>query len=202
MQAYNYVRAAGGTGQGNGPFISLHEGFLGLPKWANYLPNADRVALDLHPYLCFGTQSAATMDSYANTPCTAWGAEMNTSMEAFGLTAAGEWSNGVTDCGLWLNGVNLGTRFEGNYTPGTWPRIGSCEPWTNWQAWDQTMKGNIQTFAEASMDALQVRAFNLLIALCVSPYPSHRTGSFGLGRSATHPSVGRLSLQAGHINLA
>lgn len=159
MQAYNEVRGVSGIGQGNGPFISFHEGFLGQPNWAGFLPNADRVALDIHPYLCFGTQSAATMDTYANTPCAAWGKSMNASMSAFGMNTAGEWSNAVTDCGLWVNGVNLGARYDGTYTQGTFPKVGSCSTWTNWQAWDQTMKSQIQTFAEASMDALQVCTF-------------------------------------------
>jgi aryl-phospho-beta-D-glucosidase BglC (GH1 family) len=158
MEAYTYVRGASGIGQGNGPFISYHEGFMGLTKWAGFLPNSDRVALDIHPYLCFGTPSAATMDTYANTPCTAWGPLMNTSMGAFGLTAAGEFSNAVTDCGLWVNGVGLGTRYEGNYT-GSTTKMGSCEPWVDWEAYTPAMKSQIKTFAEASMDALGVCVF-------------------------------------------
>lgn len=162
LEAYTYVRAAGGIGQGNGPFVSMHDGFLGETAWAGYLPGSDRIALDMHPYLCFQAQSSAPMSSYAKTPCTAWGGAFNTSMAAFGLTAAGEFSNAVTDCGLWVNGVNLGTRFEGNYTPGTWPRIGSCEPWTNWTSWDASLKSDVETFAKASMDALQACGFVLL----------------------------------------
>jgi glucan 1,3-beta-glucosidase len=157
LEAYTYVRGAGGIGQGNGPIVSIHEGFMGLPKWAGFLPNADRLALDLHPYLCFGGQSAATMDTYANTPCNAWGNLMNTSLAAFGLTGAGEWSNAVTDCGLWVNGVGLGTRYEGNYTASPGGRVGSCLPWTDWENYSPTMKNSIKVFAEASMDALQVR---------------------------------------------
>jgi len=95
------------------------------------------------------------MDTYATTPCSAWGAEMNTSMGAFGLTAAGEFSNAVTDCGLWVNGVGLGTRYEGNYTAAPSPRMGSCETWTDWQAYSSQTKNQIKVFAEASMDALQ-----------------------------------------------
>lgn len=155
MQAYDYVREASGTGEGNGPFISYHDGFLGLPQWADWLPNADRIALDDHPYICFDSQSAAPMSSYAQTPCSDWGSMMNTSMGAFGLTAAGEFSNAVTDCGLYVNGVGLGTRYEGTYTPGTWPVVGNCTPWTDWQNWDSTMKSGIEQFALASMDALQ-----------------------------------------------
>jgi len=77
-------------------------------------------------------------------------------MGAFGLTGAGEFSNAVTDCGLWVNGVGLGTRYEGTYTPGTWPVVGNCSTWTDWQKWNSTMKASIQQFALASMDALQV----------------------------------------------
>ena len=78
-------------------------------------------------------------------------------MSAFGLTNAGEWSNAVTDFGLFLNGVNLGTRYEGDY-PGSGARVGSCDTWTDWTAYDAQMKRDIRQFALASMDALQVRA--------------------------------------------
>lgn len=41
---------------------------------------------------------------------------MNTSMSSgLGFTAAGEWSNAINDCGLFVNGVGLGTRYEGTY---------------------------------------------------------------------------------------
>lgn len=38
-------------------------------------------------------------------------------MTAFGMTGAGEFSLAVTDCGKYLNGVNLGTRYEGEHRP-------------------------------------------------------------------------------------
>lgn len=155
MEAYSITRNAGGTGQGNGPYVSFHDAFFPRSSWANFIPNADRTTLDSHPYLCFNGQSSAPMSSYATTPCTAWGGLVNTSMSAFGLTNAGEFSNAVTDCGLFLNGVNLGTRYEGTY-PGVWPVVGSCTPWTDWQNYDSATKQAIRQFALASMDALQV----------------------------------------------
>ena len=151
---------ASGIGEGNGAYISFHDGFFTLPDWAGFMPNADRIALDEHPYICFNAQSDAPMSSYAQTPCNTWASLFNTSMAAFGLTAAGEWSNAVTDCGLWVNGVGLGTRYEGTYT-GTWPVVGSCTPWTDWQSWNTAMKTGTMNFAMASMDALQVRVFLL-----------------------------------------
>lgn len=90
MQAYNNVRTASGTGTGNGPFISYHDGFLGQPNWAGFLPNADRIAIDIHPYICFGGQSAGPISSFIQTPCNIWASAMNTSMTAFGMSAAGE----------------------------------------------------------------------------------------------------------------
>jgi len=81
---------------------------------------------------------------------------MNQSMTAFGLTSAGEFSNAVTDCGKWLNGVGLGTRYEGTYDDGnTWPVQGSCDPWVDYQSWTQSEKDATKQFALASMDALQ-----------------------------------------------
>ncbi|KZT27908.1 glycoside hydrolase family 5 protein [Neolentinus lepideus HHB14362 ss-1] len=153
LQAYNNVRLASGTGTGNGPMISYHDGFLPVNQWAGFMPGADRIALDDHPYICFAGQSAAPMSSYNNTPCVAWGSNMNTSMSAFGLTAAGEWSNAVTDCGKWLNGVGEGARYDGSYPGST--AVGTCDTWTDWPAWDDDMKSAIKQFALASMDALQ-----------------------------------------------
>ncbi|EPQ56515.1 glycoside hydrolase [Gloeophyllum trabeum ATCC 11539] len=153
LQAYNNVRLASGIGEGKGPMISYHDAFLPLTQWAGFMSGADRIMLDDHPYICFGGQSAAPISSYATTPCKTWGANMNTSMSAFGMTAAGEFSNAVTDCGKWLNGVGLGARYDGTFAGST--AVGDCDTWTNWPAWDDTMKSGIKQFALASMDALQ-----------------------------------------------
>ncbi|KAH6871077.1 glycoside hydrolase superfamily [Coprinopsis sp. MPI-PUGE-AT-0042] len=39
MEAYHIVRRAGGTGEGNGPWISLQDGFFTRDQWANVFPN-------------------------------------------------------------------------------------------------------------------------------------------------------------------
>ncbi|KAF8136159.1 glycoside hydrolase family 5 protein [Boletus edulis] len=107
FQAYQNVRLASGVGEGKGPYVSLHDGFFVLADWAGFMPNADRIALDDHPYICFDAQSDAPISSYAQTPCNTWASNFNTSMGAFGLTTAGEFSNAVTDCGLWVNGTGI-----------------------------------------------------------------------------------------------
>jgi glucan 1,3-beta-glucosidase len=47
------IREITGKGDGNGPFISIHDGFQGVATWAGFLPNSDRIALDYHPYFAF-----------------------------------------------------------------------------------------------------------------------------------------------------
>ncbi|KAJ7702289.1 glycoside hydrolase superfamily [Mycena rosella] len=157
LQAYNNVRTATGTGQGNGPFVSFHDGFLGLANWAGFLPNADRASMDLHPYLCFSSQSTNPITTYLTTPCSSWGQEFNDTMANFGFVVAGEFSNAVTDCGLYVNGVNQGVRYEGTYIlGGPWPTLGNCSTdWLDYPNWDSTTKNAYKTFAQASMDSLQ-----------------------------------------------
>lgn len=198
-QVYNVARGVSGIGEGNGPMLSYHEGFCGLTQWAGFMTNADRLALDLHPYLCFGGQSSKSIDTYANTPCTSWGSEMNDSMSAFGMTAAGEFSNAVTDCGKWLNGVNLGTRYEGTYNDGnTWPSQGSCDPWIDYQSWSADVKQGTKQFALASMDALQVR-FSSHIEEASMLITNIRIGSSGPGRLEILRCLASSNPLTGHI---
>jgi glucan 1,3-beta-glucosidase len=50
-EAHNIIREVTGFGEGNGPFLSVHDGFIGISSWFNFLPGADRLALDQHPYM-------------------------------------------------------------------------------------------------------------------------------------------------------
>ncbi|PCH38152.1 glycoside hydrolase family 5 protein [Wolfiporia cocos MD-104 SS10] len=154
VQAYEYVRLASGIGAGNGPYVLYHDGFFDLSQWVGFMTGADRIAIDIHPYVCFAGQSSEPYSARLSVPCDTWGADQNVSMEAFGLTTAGEWSNAINDCGLWVNGVNEGTRYEGDY-PGYSTRVGSCDEWTDWQNWNATFKASIEDWALASMSALQ-----------------------------------------------
>ncbi|KAJ7491298.1 exo-beta-1,3-glucanase [Mycena latifolia] len=157
FQAYNNVRLASGIGEGNGPMVSFHDGFLGLAKWDGFFEGADRVSMDLHPYLCFSTQSTSPITTYTDTPCNSWGGQFNATMANFGFVVAGEFSNAVTDCGLYVNGVGQGVRYEGTYTSGgPWPDLGNCDTdWLDYPNWDNATKTAYKTFAMASMDALQ-----------------------------------------------
>ena len=153
-QAYEVVRTASGIGEGKGPYVLYHDGFYSLGQWAGFLSGADRIAIDNHPYICFGGQSSAPYSARLTVPCDTWGSDVNNSMTAFGLTTAGEWSNAINDCGLWVNGVNDGTRYEGTFAGAAY--TGDCTEWVDWQNWDDSFKADVEQFALASMSALQV----------------------------------------------
>ena len=150
------IRSITGVGAGNGPFISLHDGFLGVGSWAGFLPGSDRVMLDTHPYFAFNGQPNGEP---VNTPadgdasqlggkwplaaCNGWGASLNQSRQAFGVTIAGEFSNAINNCGLFVNGVG-----------GSGTAAANCTFFSDSSLWDDDTKAGLLNFAQASMDAL------------------------------------------------
>jgi hypothetical protein len=42
-QAYEMIREITGYGQGNGPIVAIHEGFLGVAAWGDFMKGADRL---------------------------------------------------------------------------------------------------------------------------------------------------------------
>ncbi|KAL0946390.1 hypothetical protein HGRIS_012619 [Hohenbuehelia grisea] len=153
-EVHNMIREITGIGEGKGPYISIHDGFAGLSNWAGFMDGGDRVMLDTHPYFAFGGGAAldpidtSTNDDDAGgiwprQACDRWAAGIQSSQRDFGVTVAGEWSNGFNDCGLFLKGV------PGSHTYG-----GDCSVWQDSSNWSQATKAGLKAFAEASMDAL------------------------------------------------
>lgn len=138
--AYDAIRQATGTGDGQGPYIAIHEGFQGPAIWEGFLSGSDRVILDQHPYLAFMGDPTRTPESSADIPCD-WAIATNQSQHVFGVTVGGEFSSAVNNCGLWLNGI------------GSNPA--NCEVWDDWNSWNSTIVDGIKQVTLASMDALQ-----------------------------------------------
>lgn len=154
------LRGITGVGAGNGPYLSIHDGFASMSSWADFLPGKDRVALDSHPYMCFGPPDPSPLSQQVTRPCDSWANNFNTSWNAFGVTTAGEWSLAWNDCGYWVNGVGAGSRWAGtlsSYGGASGGDPNGCDDWNNWQAWTQDTKDDLKQMALASMDALQVR---------------------------------------------
>lgn len=160
LEAYNMIREITGTGEGNGPWISLHDGFQGLPTWHGFMAGADRVAMDQHNYLAFSTPSNDSLGYTAGKPCSYWAVNYNNSMNQFGFSYSGEFSLAINDCGVYLNNVGNGARFDGTYiAPGqttpTFQAVGDCASWNDWQNWDDDRKAGMRRIALAEMDATQ-----------------------------------------------
>lgn len=81
------MRGITGIGAGNGPFMSIHDGFAGLSTWAGFLSGSDRIVLDTHPYFAFdGSGSTAPIDTgtginaggtWPAAACNRWASELN-----------------------------------------------------------------------------------------------------------------------------
>ncbi|CCM06308.1 uncharacterized protein FIBRA_08559 [Fibroporia radiculosa] len=157
LRANEMIRNITGVGEGHGPYMAIHDGFMGTAYWADFLQGSDRIALDTHPYFAFDNQPNTQPTNVTATggngtvyggpwpqmACTSWGGEMNTSRINFGVTIAGEFSNAINDCGLWVRGVNTSADYGGN-----------CDYWEDWTQWSDETKAGLKEFALASMDAL------------------------------------------------
>ena len=157
-EVYRMIRGITGVGEGNGPMLSMHDGFVGIARWYDFMPGADRMALDQHPYMCFGDQNLAPIAEVARTPCTAWAATTNETSRRFGANTAGEWSAAINDCGQWLNRVGAGARYEGAFPGYNGPTAGpgGCDYWNDHRLWDDNTKAELLNVVTRSMDALQV----------------------------------------------
>jgi glucan 1,3-beta-glucosidase len=142
------------TGVGEGLWISIHDGFKGTDPWVNFLPGADRFIMDQHPYFAFGGDIPGVFNNgtgqgaggvWPLRACQSWWSGVTTSQKTFGVTVAGEFSNGWNDCGLFLHGAASQTQ---SYS-------GDCTEWMVWENWDQAHKDGLYNFITASMDTLE-----------------------------------------------
>ncbi|KAG2050896.1 glycoside hydrolase family 5 protein [Suillus hirtellus] len=154
LLAHDMIRNITGYGEGHGPYIVIHDGFLGTAAWADFLQGSDRIILDTHPYFAFDSQSdwapiatgtgLSAGGIWPQQACSAWGPGINTSQTAFGVTIAGEFSDGYNDCGLYLTGVGNTDSY------GT-----TCSLFLDASQWNSSMIAGLNEFTLASMDALQ-----------------------------------------------
>ncbi|KLO12560.1 glycoside hydrolase [Schizopora paradoxa] len=145
FQVYTMLRGITGFGEGKGAFMVMHDGFQGTETWAGFFPGADRLILDTHPYFAFnGQPNDDPVEVWAPNACNSYGPGMLTSQTGFGVTIAGEWSNGYNDCAFYLNGVQNTHVFPGD-----------CSPWEDASSWNASTIAGIKNYAMASMDALQ-----------------------------------------------
>lgn len=160
LHAHDMIRNITGTGTGKGPYISIHEGFIGVGQWYGFATDGtngmDRVQMDVHNYLVFQDQNLDAPAVVANQPCQAWAAQTNATLNQFGTYNTGEWSNAINDCGHWVNGVGQGTRYEGTFSGygGANAGANACDYWNDPTGWTPATITAIGNRFRASSDAL------------------------------------------------
>ncbi|KAH9481736.1 Glucan 1,3-beta-glucosidase [Psilocybe cubensis] len=136
--AYDAVRDVAGDGMG----IMIGDAFLGVQSWTNFLtpPQGHGVLMDYHEYQVFSDKELnRTFDEHIDFVCTNTLPTLTSYASSNLWTVSGEWSNAITDCAKWLNGRNVGARWDGTWFPGPTSQVhGSCAPFTgNYTSWSQ-----------------------------------------------------------------
>ncbi|OJJ47683.1 hypothetical protein ASPZODRAFT_141258 [Penicilliopsis zonata CBS 506.65] len=136
--------------------VVLHDGFLAVDSWNGFMNEASGVwyvMMDTHHYEVFDNGLLAmSIDDHVNTACQF---SKDHLQHVDKWTVVGEWTGGITDCAKWLNGRNVGARYDGTYPGST--ALGSCDG-----KYQGTVDGlsdadkyNVRRFIEAQLDAFE-----------------------------------------------
>ncbi|KAH3899438.1 related to Glucan 1,3-beta-glucosidase 2 [Saccharomycodes ludwigii] len=74
-------------------------------------------------------------------------------------SVVGEWSGAITDCATWLNGVGIGSRYDGSYygsatnftTTSTGIPVGKCQSQLSVENWSSSYKTSVRQFIETQL---------------------------------------------------
>lgn len=159
LETHDMIRGITGYGEGHGPWISVHEAFLGPQAWYGFLQGGgtgpDRMSLDLHQYTCFQDQNQGDLDTLSKLPCQWFAGSYNQTVNNWGAVSNGEFSAAINDCGLWVNGVGLGSRYDGSFSGYAGKALGTCDYWNDPTGWNATTIAGIRNTVLAATDALQ-----------------------------------------------
>jgi glucan 1,3-beta-glucosidase len=104
LHMHERFRNLTGVGEGNGPILSVFEGFEGADKWYGFAQGGDgtgpdRMMLDVHQYTIFQMpQDTSPVMEIANKGCEWWYDSTRNTTNRFGLYNTGEWSLAWNEC--------------------------------------------------------------------------------------------------------
>ncbi|KAI9356605.1 glycoside hydrolase superfamily, partial [Pilaira anomala] len=160
QDSYNAIRKL--LGAGNGPLLTYHDGFYPLETWAGFFDKQyERIMLETHLYMTFD-QNLVSMprELQAEFPCTTWRKNLKEAKINAGPTMVGEFSLATNDCGKYLNGVGLGSRYDGTLLqdgepiPPVCPTC-TCKGVDDWKTWTPEYKDFLLKFLENQMDSYE-----------------------------------------------
>ncbi|GAM83462.1 hypothetical protein ANO11243_014500 [Dothideomycetidae sp. 11243] len=152
-------RDSWGDLSGTNIYTTFHDGFLGVNYWDQKFDSGmNGMLTDTHHYEIFDNGQLAMNPGQHNAAACAFGAQMAQNSRP---TIAGEFSGALTDCALWLNGRNVGARYDGSYKgPGGSSPIGSCAGKTQGSTADLSDddKTNIRNFLNSQLNAFEKKS--------------------------------------------
>ncbi|KAI9659097.1 MAG: exo-1,3-beta-glucanase [Bathelium mastoideum] len=138
--------------------ITFHDAFQGVNSWNNFGAGMWNLVEDTHHYEVFDAGELAMSPSEHTSTACSFGSQMASNNK---WTIAGEWTGALTDCAKYLNGFEIGARYDGTYHLGSGSSyIGNCQGKDVGTVDDmlQVDKDNIQTFIAAQLDAFEKAA--------------------------------------------
>lgn len=155
LQGYEIVKA-----QADHMAVIIGDSFR-FGAWNDFMfpPHYRHVWIDTHIYQVFDAyRLSMTWQQHMSQTCTINKPEVAVAPLS---TMVGEWSLATTDCALWLNGCNTGSRYDGTFAvPGQKANapIGSCEgqhDLKNTTVWTPEYRQFLTEFASKQMDAYE-----------------------------------------------
>lgn len=137
-------------------WLTYHDGFIGLESWNGFFKDFNHTVLETHMYMIFDDGLVQMPhDKQAAFPCHDWRNTLDRSHSG-ASTMVGEFSLATNDCGKYLNGVGLGTRYEGTLD-GSSPVCATCNcsSVVDWRNWSDDYKSFLKSFVEHQMDAFE-----------------------------------------------
>jgi aryl-phospho-beta-D-glucosidase BglC (GH1 family) len=132
----------------DGPWLTYSDGFQEIDRWGLTLNKTSfpKSALDIHDYVAFSSDVYKLDQSkIANIPCEGWKTKYQRSKDHFAMTVTGEFSAAVNDCGVYLNGMKLGSRLNGDFDHPSLNGDNNAKPCTNCACYKYTNYGNYTT---------------------------------------------------------
>ncbi|SGZ53783.1 CIC11C00000005718 [Sungouiella intermedia] len=136
--------------------VIIHDAFMPYNYWDKELTSNGGywdVILDHHHYQVFSSgELSRSIDDHISVACS-WGTGAKSE---YHWNVAGEFSAALTDCAYWLNGVNRGARWEGNYDGSSYH--GLCDSYVSVDLWTDSHKSDVRKYLEAQLDAFEQTA--------------------------------------------
>ncbi|KAJ2162509.1 hypothetical protein GGF46_000640 [Coemansia sp. RSA 552] len=138
--------------------VVVHDMFISSNEWNSLnVRGWENVILDTHIYHVF-VKDRLTLSPTGHLRMTCEDATNIRNHNPTMWTITGEWSLGATDCAPWLNGLDVGARWEGTMD---WELDGpafltaTCKDQSTLSSWTNDTRTFYRKFAEAQMDAYE-----------------------------------------------